>query len=206
MANAIVERLGDGALRIARPADVDGASLIEAARAWPGVVDAWLTESWLAVSFADDARADVDAARIDALETLGSTRTESAEPTRTIEIAVRYDGVDLEAVARECDLVPSRVIELHLHAEYTVLFLGFQPGFAYLGGLPRELHVARLATPRARVPKNAVAIAGAYAGVYPFESAGGWRILGTAPDAKLFDLDRGALLRAGDRVRFVRAP
>jgi KipI family sensor histidine kinase inhibitor len=96
-----------------------------------------------------------------------------------------------------------RIVELHSHAEYTVLFLGFQPGFAYLGGLPRELHVPRRATPRARVPKNAVAIAGTYAGVYPFEGPGGWNVIGTATNIELFDRERGAMLQAGDRVRFV---
>lgn len=193
--------LGDGALRIARPPGVSGAALEAAARAWPGVVDVVLTEAWLAVIFGDDVEASVDDARIDALETLA--RDDSAG-ARIIEIPARYDGVDLADVARECGVTEERVIALQSRAEYTVLFLGFQPGFAYLGGLPRELEVPRLATPRARVPKNSIAIAGRYAGVYPFESPGGWRIVGTAEETTLFDLDRGALLRAGDRVRFVR--
>lgn len=195
------ERLGDGALRIPRPPDVNGEVLVGAARAWPGVVDVILTEAWLAVIFADGARAEVDAARIDALSTLASP----VDAARTLEIPVRYDGVDLEEVARACTLSRERVIDLHVRAEYTVLFLGFQPGFAYLGGLPRELAVTRLPSPRTRVPRNAVAIAGRYAGIYPFESPGGWRILGTATSVTLFDLERGALLRAGDHVRFVRS-
>ncbi len=195
------ERLGDGALRVARPAGVSGAALVDVARAWPGVADVILTEAWLAVIFEDDALATIDDARIDALQSL--EREESAQ-ARTIEIPARYDGVDLAEVARACGITKERVAELHSRAEYTVLFLGFQPGFAYLGGLPRELEVPRLAVPRARVPKNSIAIAGRYAGVYPFESPGGWRILGTAEETTLFDLERGALLRAGDHVRFVR--
>jgi KipI family sensor histidine kinase inhibitor len=119
-----------------------------------------------------------------------------------IEIDVRYDGPDLDEVAKLSGLESREVAARHSRAEYTVLFLGFRPGFAYLGGLPRELEVPRLAEPRVRVPKNAVAIAGPYAGVYPFDGPGGWRILGTAIGVTLFDASRGALLRPGDRVRF----
>lgn len=194
-----VERIGDGALRIPRPPNVSAASLVAAARAWPGVVEVVLTEAWVGILFADGAPAQIDAARVEAL----ARESHAADAPRTIEIPVRYDGVDLAAVACELGLTEARVVELHSRAEYTVLFLGFQPGFAYLGGLPRELEVSRLASPRARAPKNAVAIAGPYAGIYPFESPGGWRILGTAQATVLFDLERGALLRAGDRVRFV---
>jgi len=201
------QRIGDGALRIARPsrqAGASGAALMDAARALPGVVDVVLTESWLGVIFADDVPAELDDARIDALfdASLALAASPALAP-RTIEIAVRYDGVDLAAVARACGLDEARFAEAHSSAEYTVLFSGFQPGFAYLGGLPRALEVPRRASPRS-VPKNAVAIAGPYAGVYPFEGPGGWNVIGTATNVALFDRDRGALLRAGDRVRFVR--
>ncbi len=189
-----MDRLGDVALRIPRPRGKNGEAIARAVRKWAGVVDVALTEAWIGVSFAEGVAPNVTDAQLRSLETLD----EDEAPPRTIEIAVRYDGVDLADVARECNV---DVALVHSRAEYTVLFLGFQPGFAYLGGLPRELVVPRLATPRARVPKNAVAIAGPYAGVYPFESPGGWRILGTA-DVTLFDTERGALLRPGDRVRF----
>lgn len=193
-----MEKLGDGALRIPRPPGKNGEAILEAVRSWPGVVDVALTEAWIGVLFDERAVPEVSAAQIAALDALA----EGTAPSRTIEIAVRYDGADLEEVARACKLDPASVVELHSRAQYTVLFLGFQPGFAYLGGLPRELEVARLPSPRARVPANAVAIAGPYAGVYPFASPGGWRILGTATDLALFDTERGALLRPGDRVRF----
>jgi KipI family sensor histidine kinase inhibitor len=125
---------------------------------------------------------------------------------RFVEIPVRYGGEfgpDLEDVAQHTGLTPERVIEIHAGAEYLVYFLGFAPGFAYLGGLPRELATPRLSAPRKRVPAGSVAIGGNQTGVYPLESPGGWRIIGHT-DAKLFDpgADEPVLLRMGDRLRF----
>ncbi len=191
----MIEKLGDAALRIPRPHGKSGAAIVDAVRAWPGVVDVALTEAWIGVVF--DRAASVQPDQIAALDVLASEHTGA-----TIEIDVRYDGPDLDDVATLSGLDAREVAARHSRAEYTVLFMGFRPGFAYLRGLPRELEVSRLAEPRVRVPKNAVAIAGPYAGVYPFESPGGWRILGTATGVTLFDASRGALLRPGDRVRF----
>ncbi len=133
----------------------------------------------------------------------------SAEEARLIEIPVHYGGEfgpDLEDVARHTGLASERVIELHSAAEYLVYFLGFAPGFAYLGGLPPELATPRLAAPRKRVPAGSVAIGGNQTGVYPMESPGGWRIVGHT-DVKLFDPGAAepVLLRMGDRLRFTRA-
>ena len=125
------------------------------------------------------------------------------------ELLVRYggdDGPDLASVAEEVGRSPADVIELHAATTYEVLFLGFAPGFAYLGELPRPLIVPRLATPRPRVPAGSVAIAGPMTAVYPHASAGGWRLIGRT-DAPLFDpgATPPARLRPGDRVRFVPA-
>jgi KipI family sensor histidine kinase inhibitor len=125
----------------------------------------------------------------------------------TVEIPVRYggtDGPDLEAVADATGLSPERVIELHAGAEYRALFLGFVPGFAYLGPLPRELVLPRRATPRVRVPAGSVAIAGTQAAVYPIESPGGWHLLGRT-SIPMWDPGRDppAMLMPGGRVRFV---
>jgi KipI family sensor histidine kinase inhibitor len=127
--------------------------------------------------------------------------------TAAVEVPVRYggeEGPDLEAVAEATGVSPKRVIELHAAAEYRALFLGFVPGFAYLGPLPRELVLPRRATPRVRVPAGSVAIAGKHAAVYPIESPGGWHLLGRTAIA-MWDprRDPPALLRAGTRVRFV---
>jgi KipI family sensor histidine kinase inhibitor len=98
------------------------------------------------------------------------------------------------------------VIELHASAEYTVRFLGFVPGFAYLAGLPERLATPRLATPRPLVAAGSVGIAGRQTGVYPFSTPGGWRLIGRT-DAKMFETNRSpmCLLEIGDEVRFVPA-
>jgi KipI family sensor histidine kinase inhibitor len=124
-----------------------------------------------------------------------------------LEIPVRYgggDGPDLTAVAELTGLTAGQVMELHSATTLRVLFLGFSPGFGYLGPLPTSLVVPRRATPRTRVPAGSVAIAGPHAAVYPVESPGGWHLLGRT-SMRLWDPLRTppATLRPGDRVRFV---
>ena len=141
----------------------------------------------------------------DGLEALAEEAlADSHQPAgREVEIAVTYDGPDLDEVARLTRLSPEEVVERHRGAGYVVGFVGFAPGFAYLLGLDERLVVPRRSEPRTRVPAGTVAIAGPYAGVYPRESPGGWRLIGRT-DAVLFDAsrERPALMVAGDRVRF----
>ena len=125
----------------------------------------------------------------------------------THTIKVRYDGdagPDLVQLAEQAGLDPTKYVECHCAAEYTVAFLGFQPGFPYLRGLPEALHIPRRATPRLRVPAGSVAIGGAHTGIYPASGPGGWHIIGHT-DAVMFDHSRPdpALLLPGDQVRFV---
>jgi len=125
---------------------------------------------------------------------------------RLVEIPVCYGGEfgpDLHDVATLHQLTPDQVIELHAATTYLVYFLGFAPGFAYLGELPDGLVTPRLPTPRRRVPPGSVGIAGNQTGVYPFATPGGWRLLGRTPVA-MFRPDRQglSLLRLGDHVRF----
>lgn len=133
-----------------------------------------------------------------------SSDTLTADHGATREIAVRYDGPDLEAVARAAGLTPVEVVNLHQSAAYRVAFVGFQPGFAYVAGLPEALHVPRRASPRAKIPAGSVAIADVWTGVYPAESPGGWHLIGTT-EQTLFEPQRSppALLGPGDTVRFV---
>jgi inhibitor of KinA len=100
-------------------------------------------------------------------------------------------------------MTEAEAIELHTSAEYLVYFLGFMPGFAYLGELPKELATPRLGAPRKQVPAGSVGIAGNQTGVYPFATPGGWRLIGRTP-IKMFRADEGglSLLSIGDRVRF----
>lgn len=125
---------------------------------------------------------------------------------RQLEIPVCYGGEygpDLAEVSALHGLTPQQAIDLHTSATYVVYFLGFAPGFAYLGGLPDALVTPRLPTPRRSVPPGSVGIAGNQSGVYPFATPGGWRLLGRTPIA-MFQPDRSAMsfLSVGDRVRF----
>jgi inhibitor of KinA len=132
-------------------------------------------------------------------------RVELPEP-RTVEIPVCYGGEfgpDLSEVSVLHRLTPQQTIEAHAAATYTVCFLGFVPGFAYLAGLPNELATPRLGTPRRQVLPGSVGIAGRQTGVYPCSTPGGWRLIGRTP-LKMFSVDRPgmSLLAIGDRVRF----
>jgi len=126
--------------------------------------------------------------------------------SRLVEIPVCYGkefGPDLAEVCAIHGLTPAQAIELHASAEYLVYFLGFVPGFAYLGELPEALATPRLAVPRRRVPAGSVGIAGNQTGVYPFSTPGGWRLIGRTPVAMFRDEREGlSLLSIGDRVRF----
>jgi inhibitor of KinA len=130
------------------------------------------------------------------------------QPTRpVVEIPVCYarpHAPDLDELAARHGLPPGEVVRLHSSADYVVCFLGFVPGFPYLAGLPDVLATPRLAVPRKKVPAGSVAIGGAQAGIYPFATPGGWRLIGRTP-LHLFQVERDppALLSAGDRVRFV---
>ena len=126
---------------------------------------------------------------------------------RLVEIPVCYDGEygpDLKDVAELHGITTERVIELHATTTYITYFLGFAPGFAYLGQLPDALATPRLGTPRKSVPAGSVGIAGTQTGVYPISTPGGWRLLGRTP-AKMFQPERAemSLLSIGDRARFV---
>lgn len=123
------------------------------------------------------------------------------------EIAVEYGGSagpDLPGLAEQAGMDAATYINRHAAVDYSVAFLGFQPGFPYLQGLPRPLHARRRASPRVRVAAGSVAIGGTYTGIYPASGPGGWHIIGRTTTA-LFDPQREApaLLMAGDRVRFV---
>ena len=144
--------------------------------------------------------AGADGGRLDAL--LAGWRPSAAPAGAEVEIPVRYDGPDLGAVAEHWGCEVEEVVRRHQETTFVSAFCGFAPGFAYLSGLAHD--VPRLTTPRTRVPAGSVALAGRWCGVYPGESPGGWRLLGTT-DAVLWDAGREhpALLAPGTRVSFV---
>lgn len=127
--------------------------------------------------------------------------------SRRVDIPVIYGGdfgPDLSVVAKHNDLTISQVVEQHASAEYIVYFLGFQPGFAYLGGLAPALYTPRRAEPRLLVPAGSVGIGGGQTGIYPLATPGGWQIIGQT-SVKLFNptTEPPTLLAPGDTVRFV---
>ncbi|MFM9427556.1 KipI family sensor histidine kinase inhibitor [Variovorax sp. GrIS 2.14] len=133
--------------------------------------------------------------------------TATAIEGRQIEIPVRYggeDGPDLADVAAHTGLTPAEVVQRHAAADYIVYFLGFLPGFAFMGGLPASLATPRRAEPRTAVPARSIGIGGEQTGIYPLVSPGGWQLIGRT-SIELFDPknEPPTLLRPGDRVRFV---
>ena len=92
---------------------------------------------------------------------------------------------------------------MHSDTQFHVYMLGFLPGFPYMGDLPQQLALPRRPDPRLRVPAGSISIATSLTAIYPYESPGGWHLIGTTP-IRLFDADRArpALLAPGDAVRF----
>ncbi len=112
-------------------------------------------------------------------------------------------GVDFDAFLLQKNLSKSRFISLHTTPIYTVFGIGFLPGFLYLGGLDKKLHLARKETPSLKVSKGSVAIGGSQTGIYPQDSPGGWHVIGKSP-ISLFngDNDVPTFISAGDKVKF----
>ena len=123
------------------------------------------------------------------------------------EIPVCYDasfGIDLEEIANKKKCSVTDIIRLHTETDYIVYFIGFQPGFIYMGGLHQNLHVPRKSNPRFRVDKGSVGIGGAQTGVYPQNSSGGWNIIGKSP-LNFFNMKatNPCFAKSGDRIQFV---
>ena len=123
-----------------------------------------------------------------------------------VEVPVRYDGEDLDEVARLTGLEAAEVVRRHTAPTYTVAFLGFSPGFPYLVGLDPALEVPRRDTPRTSIPAGSVGLAGGQTGIYPTASPGGWQLIGRTK-VTLFDPERDppTLLAPGGRLRFTVA-
>ena len=132
--------------------------------------------------------------------------SEDLSDTEEVVLPVYYGpevALDLEYIARECQLSTEEVIRLHSEQIYRVYAIGFSPGFAYLGNTPDQLRVARKATPRLKVPAGSLGIADNQTAIYPAQTPGGWQIIGRTP-LEMIDWDSQTLTRVkvGDRVRF----
>ena len=132
-------------------------------------------------------------------------RAES-KSTNVVEIPVCYDptfGPDIEFVSAHTKLSLDQIVAAHTAGQYFVYFLGFTPGFGYLGPLAAELAVPRHASPRKRVAAGSVGIAGIQTAVYPSDSPGGWQLIGRTP-LRMFNPvgPQPSRLQPGDDVRF----
>lgn len=153
-----------------------------------------------------------DPARVARTDALAAASALAAAPPASsaavigsvIEIPMIYDGPDLVTAADRSSLSAAQLIDAHAGREYSAFFLGFMPGLAYCGMLDPRINVPRLDVPRARVPAGSVGIANGQTLVYPFDSPGGWSLIGRT-DLVMFDpaRDPAALITPGDRVRFV---
>ena len=126
---------------------------------------------------------------------------------RSVDVPVCYDaefGLDLNEISEKTSFPAREIVKRHTSAKYRVLMVGFAPGQPYIGGLDEKLSVPRRPTPRTVMPAGSVAIANAQTAVYPYETPGGWSIIGRTP-LKVFDPVREppSLFAPGDRVRFI---
>ena len=126
--------------------------------------------------------------------------------SRVFEIPVCYDldfGIDLELISKEKSIEISEIISLHTQPEYRVYFMGFLPGFLYLGGLDKKLQISRKSQPRMKIEKGAVGIGENQTGIYPKVSPGGWQIIGNCP-VDFFDKNSEipTQISAGDYIKF----
>ncbi|MGW4324275.1 5-oxoprolinase subunit B family protein [Nocardia sp. NPDC004573] len=134
------------------------------------------------------------------------TLSDNAFRVEPVSIPVRFDGPDLDDVARMLDLTTAEVIAAHTGTVWRCAFVGFAPGFGYLESPDGRLSVPRRAQARTSIPAGAVALAGGYSAVYPRSTPGGWQVIGTT-ELRMWDVEREppALIRAGATVRFVDA-
>ncbi|WP_206486457.1 5-oxoprolinase subunit PxpB [Thalassotalea sp. G2M2-11] len=128
--------------------------------------------------------------------------------SNSVEIPVYYGdevALDMDDVVKHTQLDRATIIKQHSTRVYHAFALGFTPGFCYLGSLPKQLSVARKATPRLSIPKGAVAIAEQQTAVYPNSSPGGWHIIGQTPLAMYQVIEQQFIptIAVGDTVKFV---
>jgi inhibitor of KinA len=141
-----------------------------------------------------------------AITALAKRSDASSRIRKLWDIPVCYDPLyapDIAEIAKTIGLTVAEVAALHAGTQYHVYMIGFVPGYPYMGDLPAKLRLPRRLDPRTRVPAGSLAIATSMTAVYPYESPGGWHLIGTSP-VRFFDPDsaKAALLGPGDGVKF----
>lgn len=209
----IIEKFGDAALRLVWAADIDS-STNRSIISWSNQLSADFAEQIkdITISYNELVLHLTNPLKQNNLfEELGKTelREEFKENVRGITkiyIPVCYESeysLDGESLCNEKNITKAELIKLHTSVEYPVYFIGFLPGFPYLGGLVEKLHHARRSSPRKRIPKGSVGIAGAQTGIYPSSSPGGWNIIGQSPMPLFNPGDNNpTLIKPGDLIVF----
>lgn len=135
-----------------------------------------------------------------------SKRFSEKKSQKLWKIPVCYDesfALDLEEMATNKKTFKQEIIDLHSAPIYSIYFIGFQPGFLYLGGLNPKLHTPRKSNPRLRIEKGSVGIGGEQTGVYPSNSSGGWNIIGKSPiDFFNVNVSPSCFANPGDKIQF----
>ena len=120
-------------------------------------------------------------------------------------IPICYDfEMDLENISKILKIEKDEIINIHLNTNFYIYMVGFIPGHPFMGDLNSKLFLNRLKTPRVKIPAGSVGIVEKFCNIYPYESPGGWNIIGRTP-IKLFDKQNESnpcLLSPGDSVRF----
>lgn len=170
----------------------------------PGVTEVVATFRSLNVNY--DSLATTGAELEQTITAFVNEPTHASRLRRLWDIPVCYDprfAPDIDDVASSIGLTATEVAALHAGTQYHVYMIGFVPGYPYMGDLPAKLQLPRRSDPRTRVPPGSLAIATSMTAIYPYESPGGWHLIGTSP-VRFFDAasEKGALLGPGDAVKF----
>lgn len=215
--DARILTLGDAAFTVEFPdlTGSEGAKVIAAFRkdialaSIAGIIDLVGASRSLTICI-DPLNADLQEIRDQVMRMMPQRPEFSDGQSRRWTLPVCYDrdyAPDLEDVARKAGMTTSEIVTLHSAQVFDVLFIGFLPGFPFMSKLPASLRFPRKKTPRVAVPAGSVAIANDQAAIYPWQSPGGWHLLGRCP-VPLFNPERDSpsLLMTGDRVSFQPVP
>ena len=142
---------------------------------------------------------------IDFLKSVDFSKIDFSQNSKKWVIPVCYEHeMDLENVSKKLKIDKNEVINIHLNTDFFIYMVGFIPGHPFMGDLDSKLFLNRLKTPRVKIPPGSVGIVEKFCNIYPYESPGGWNIIGRTP-VKLFnskDNSNPCLLSPGDSVKF----
>ena len=142
---------------------------------------------------------------IDFLKSIDISQLNFSQNKKEWTIPICYDlEMDLENISKTLKLDKEEIKNIHLNTTFFIYMIGFVPGHPFMGDLDSKLFLSRLKTPRVKIPAGSVGIVEKFCNIYPYESPGGWNIIGRTP-TKLFnkkDNSNPCLLSPGDSVKF----